>query len=94
MKSAAWLAIDTEADSLHAYPEKVCLIQISTAAGDRLVPIPGQPPNLLRMPSGCAFAPRCELAMARCREEYPPLEKFGADHWAACWRAAETVRLP
>lgn len=37
MKSAAWLALDTEADSLHAYPEKVCLIQISTADGDRLV---------------------------------------------------------
>ena len=37
IKSAAWLAIDTEADSLHAYPEKVCLIQISTTAGDRLV---------------------------------------------------------
>ncbi len=37
VKSAAWLAIDTEADSLHAYPEKVCLIQISTTAGDRLV---------------------------------------------------------
>jgi ribonuclease D len=37
IQSAAWLAIDTEADSLHAYPEKVCLIQISTAAGDRLV---------------------------------------------------------
>lgn len=37
VKSAAWLAIDTEADSLHAYPEKVCLIQISTAAGDELI---------------------------------------------------------
>ena len=37
IKSAAWLALDTEADSLHAYPEKVCLIQISTAAGDELV---------------------------------------------------------
>ena len=37
VNSAEWLAIDTEADSLHAYPEKVCLIQISTAAGDRLV---------------------------------------------------------
>jgi ribonuclease D len=37
VKSAQWLAIDTEADSLHAYPEKVCLIQISTAEGDRLV---------------------------------------------------------
>ena len=37
VNAAAWLAIDTEADSLHAYPEKVCLIQISTAAGDRLI---------------------------------------------------------
>ena len=37
VNSAAWLAIDTEADSLHAYPEKVCLIQISTTADDRLV---------------------------------------------------------
>ena len=37
VKSAAWLALDTEADSLHAYPEKVCLIQISTSQGDRLV---------------------------------------------------------
>ena len=37
MQSALWLALDTEADSLHAYPEKVCLIQITTAAGDRLV---------------------------------------------------------
>jgi ribonuclease D len=37
MNAAAWLALDTEADSLHAYPEKVCLIQISTTAGDRLV---------------------------------------------------------
>ncbi len=45
LTSAAWLALDTEADSLHAYPEKVCLIQISTAAGDRLVD-PLAPVNL------------------------------------------------
>jgi ribonuclease D len=37
LKSAPWLAIDTEADSLHAYPEKVCLIQVSTPDGDRLL---------------------------------------------------------
>ncbi len=37
LTSATWLALDTEADSLHAYPEKVCLLQISTAAGDRLI---------------------------------------------------------
>jgi len=37
LRAAAWVAVDTEADSLHAYPEKLCLIQISTAAGDELV---------------------------------------------------------
>ncbi|MGC3958868.1 MAG: hypothetical protein QM813_13300 [Verrucomicrobiota bacterium] len=31
LRSAHWVAVDTEADSLHAYPEKVCLIQISTS---------------------------------------------------------------
>jgi ribonuclease D len=37
LRAAEWVAIDTEADSLHAYPEKVCLIQISIAGHDRLV---------------------------------------------------------
>src|SRR5262245_47976339 len=37
LQAASWVAVDTEADSLHAYPEKVCLIQISTVAGDELV---------------------------------------------------------
>ncbi len=37
LRAAPWVSVDTEADSLHAYPEKVCLIQISTADGDRLV---------------------------------------------------------
>ncbi|SHK88865.1 peptide/nickel transport system ATP-binding protein [Bradyrhizobium lablabi] len=55
----------------------------------RLVEIPGMVPSLTRLPKGCAFAPRCGLAIARCREEYPPLESVAADHLAACWRAAE-----
>jgi ribonuclease D len=37
LRAAHWLAIDTEADSLHAYPEKICLIQISTTDGDELI---------------------------------------------------------
>lgn len=37
LTNAEWVAVDTEADSLHAYPEKVCLIQVSTAEGDRLI---------------------------------------------------------
>jgi peptide/nickel transport system ATP-binding protein len=55
----------------------------------RLTEIPGMVPSLTRLPKGCAFAPRCELAIARCHQEYPPLESWGADHLAACWRAAE-----
>jgi peptide/nickel transport system ATP-binding protein len=60
----------------------------------RLVEIPGMVPSLTKLPKGCAFAPRCELAIARCREEYPPLESVGADHLAACWRAAEIAGVP
>jgi ribonuclease D len=37
LRKASWVAVDTEADSLHAYPEKVCLIQISTVDDDRLI---------------------------------------------------------
>lgn len=37
LQTTPWVAVDTEADSLHAYPEKLCLIQISTAHGDHLV---------------------------------------------------------
>jgi peptide/nickel transport system ATP-binding protein len=60
----------------------------------RLAEIPGMVPSLTKLPKGCAFAPRCELAIARCHEEYPPLEHWGSDHLAACWRAAETARTP
>ncbi|MGB8398874.1 ABC transporter ATP-binding protein [Bradyrhizobium sp.] len=60
----------------------------------RLVEIPGMVPSLTNLPAGCAFAPRCGLAIDRCRSEYPPLRDFGANHFAACWRAAETAALP
>jgi peptide/nickel transport system ATP-binding protein len=59
----------------------------------RLVEIPGMVPSLTRLPAGCAFAPRCRFAVERCREEYPPLQDFGGDHLAACWRAAEMVAV-
>jgi peptide/nickel transport system ATP-binding protein len=51
-------------------------------------------PSLTNLPPGCAFAPRCPLAIDRCRAEYPPLEDFGDNHFAACWRAAELVAAP
>ncbi len=60
----------------------------------RLVEIPGMVPSLTNLPPGCAFAPRCPLAIDRCRAEYPPLQDWGDDHLAACWRAAETAVAP
>jgi peptide/nickel transport system ATP-binding protein len=65
-----------------------------TNADAPLLEIPGMVPSLTNLPKGCAFAPRCELAIARCREEYPPLQAWGENHLAACWRAAETARSP
>jgi peptide/nickel transport system ATP-binding protein len=60
----------------------------------RLVEIPGMVPSLTNLPAGCAFAPRCALAIERCHREYPPLQNWGADHLAACWRAGETAGPP
>jgi len=51
-------------------------------------------PSLTNLPPGCAFAPRCSLAIDRCRAEYPPLQEVDSDHFAACWRAAELVGAP
>ncbi len=57
----------------------------------RLNEIPGTVPSLVRLPQGCAFAPRCKLAVKRCMEEYPPLEDWGGGHLGACWRAADVA---
>jgi len=51
----------------------------------RLVPIEGQPPNLLRLPSGCAFAPRCRYAQPKHAVLPPPTIDFGGGHVARCF---------
>jgi oligopeptide/dipeptide ABC transporter ATP-binding protein len=58
----------------------------------RLDPIDGQPPDLARLPAGCAFAPRCTFRVERCFVERPVLRPAGDDgHVSACW---EIERLP
>ncbi|HEX2887583.1 ABC transporter ATP-binding protein [Vineibacter terrae] len=56
---------------------------------ERLDPIQGQPPDLTRLPRGCAFAPRCAFAIERCRAEAPPLQSVGGSHLSACWVAQD-----
>ncbi|MDQ2983146.1 MAG: ABC transporter ATP-binding protein [Actinomycetota bacterium] len=59
---------------------------------ERLVQIKGQPPSLLRPPSGCRFHPRCPYVMDICRETNPPLVPLSdnPDHLAACHLDEET----
>jgi oligopeptide/dipeptide ABC transporter ATP-binding protein len=59
----------------------------------RLAPIEGQPPDLTRLPPGCAFAPRCAFRVDRCTHEAPPLEAVEANgHVSACWEAQRLQR--
>jgi peptide/nickel transport system ATP-binding protein len=51
---------------------------------ERLTPIPGSPPAPARLPSGCAFHPRCTLARVSCADEVPPLQLVAAGHRIAC----------
>ncbi len=82
----------TEIDALfvnptHPYTEGL-LRSIPLLGHQRLLPIPGSPPNMLRPPSGCAFRPRCPYALDACAEVIPELEPVG-DAQSACIRAQE-----
>ena len=51
----------------------------------KLVPISGTPINMLNLPEGCAFCPRCDAAMKICLSEIPQEITINDDHKAACW---------
>ena len=61
----------------------------------RMEPIPGQPPSLITVPTGCAFHPRCRFAVDACTVDRPELVPQDATgHLAACIRADEVARAP
>ena len=57
--------------------------------GQRLQPISGTPINLLNMPKGCAFCPRCDEVMKICLEQRPPEIETPDGHHAACWKIVQ-----
>jgi peptide/nickel transport system ATP-binding protein len=57
--------------------------------GTRLTTIPGAPPNLERLPPGCAFAPRCAYVEETCLREMPPERSPTADRMARCIRVSQ-----
>jgi oligopeptide transport system ATP-binding protein len=52
---------------------------------ERLIPIPGSPPDLIGLPPGCPFVPRCPFSISRCHTDNPALESVGNKHDVACW---------
>ncbi|MEO1017865.1 MAG: ABC transporter ATP-binding protein [Pseudomonadota bacterium] len=64
------------------------------AGAIRLTEIKGMVPNLVNLPQGCLFAPRCAYASDICRKSYPPLEEKRQGHFAACWHSDEVLAAP
>ncbi|GGL30539.1 ABC transporter ATP-binding protein [Phycicoccus endophyticus] len=59
--------------------------------GQTLAAIGGLPPNLMRIPPGCAFNPRCRMAQDVCRTELPPLREVAPGRLSACHFAEEVI---
>ena len=73
-----------------AHPYTKALLNSIPRMGDpdqRLTAIDGQPPNLAALPPGCAFAPRCPQAVARCRDAPPPPFAPEEGRIVRCWLA-------
>ncbi|CAO3453593.1 ABC transporter, ATP-binding protein (cluster 5, nickel/peptides/opines) [Azospirillum argentinense] len=86
---------DLFSDPLHPYTRGLIAAQPRAGSGaagavrERLAEIPGTVPALAAMPQGCAFAPRCPLADARCVQAVPPPRRAGSG-LVACHHAGET----
>ena len=76
-------------DGHHPYTRKL-LASIPDITGERaLRGIPGWAPRPGQRPPGCAFTPRCDWAVDKCSEEFPPVEDVSPGHQVRCWRYKE-----
>ena len=62
--------------------------KLNTSYNTKLEAIPGNPPDLNNLPSGCSFQSRCFLANEKCKIE-PPMTAVSEQHWSACWNYTE-----
>ncbi len=71
----------------HPYTKALLASIPKLGTKEPLYVIPGQPPNLSDLPTGCSFHPRCPRTMERCRLEEPPEQQIGEGVTARCWLA-------
>lgn len=76
----------------HPYT-RALLDAVPTVVGDeeKLTSIPGSPPDLRNLPSGCAFHPRCAFAISKCQTDYVPFESVSDDQHVACLRWRDVI---
>ena len=80
-----------------AHPYTIGLLnsipRLDEALKEKLDPIEGLPPDLVNLPPGCPFMPRCRFAQSKCGEEYPPFAQVAPNHMVACWVDVKTGEL-
>ncbi len=88
-------AADLHTGARHPYTRALvaAVPNMETDLDRPLAVIPGRPVDPADVPAGCAYAARCPLASARCREEDPPLESDSSGRRVACWHAGEPIDL-
>jgi peptide/nickel transport system ATP-binding protein len=77
------------------HPYSLGLIRaVPTVTGgfEELFSIPGSPPDLINLPTGCKFHPRCSFATEQCKHSEPALEVVSPGHQAACWNWREVEK--
>jgi oligopeptide transport system ATP-binding protein len=94
---AGYIIEDASVKDLYGYPRHPYTIgllgslpRLDEAPGAKLISIPGQPPDLVALPEGCPFVPRCTYRTEQCIEENPVLETVGPEHRVACWEREKT----
>jgi len=95
---AGYIVEKAEVHEFYAHPRhpySVALLgslpRLDATTREKLTPIEGLPPDLVALPPGCPFYPRCNCRMARCLEENPELREVGPGHEIACWVDIDTM---
>jgi oligopeptide transport system ATP-binding protein len=97
---AGFVVEDAQVDSLYEDPRHPytfsllrSLPKLDGKPDEKLETIEGLPPDLLELPTGCPFVPRCAYVKDKCRAENPGLEEISLDHRIACWIDIKTGEL-
>ena len=85
--------IDLYENPLHPYTRGLLhsIPQLDQEEQERLPSIPGEVPELIILPKGCNFSPRCEYADEKCIQDDPPLTEIALRRKVACWKVGEIM---